>query len=91
MVGPLADTRAIDPAHPPRVLADLPALPGLFLIDGFGARGLVWSALAGELLASRIAGDPLPLETELAAAVDPRRFLLPGRRRTVPRDTAPDA
>ncbi|WP_374450133.1 bifunctional tRNA (5-methylaminomethyl-2-thiouridine)(34)-methyltransferase MnmD/FAD-dependent 5-carboxymethylaminomethyl-2-thiouridine(34) oxidoreductase MnmC [Stella sp.] len=91
MVGPLADTSAIDPAHPPRVLADLPALPGLCLIDGFGARGLVWSALAGELLASHIAGDPLPLETELAAAVDPRRFLLPGRRRTVPRDTAPDA
>jgi hypothetical protein len=29
----------------------MPRLPGLYLINGFGARGIVWSALAGELLA----------------------------------------
>jgi tRNA 5-methylaminomethyl-2-thiouridine biosynthesis bifunctional protein len=32
-----------------------------------------------ELLASQLNGDPLPLEAELAAIVDPARFLL--RRR----------
>lgn len=50
-------------------------IDGLWIIDGFGARGIVWSALAGELLASQMNGDPLPLERELADALSPRRFL----------------
>lgn len=67
-------------AAPGQSLAAIPRLPGLWLLNGFGARGLVWSAHAGELLASRMAGDPLPLEADLADALDPARFLLPGRR-----------
>ncbi|MCB1906577.1 MAG: bifunctional tRNA (5-methylaminomethyl-2-thiouridine)(34)-methyltransferase MnmD/FAD-dependent 5-carboxymethylaminomethyl-2-thiouridine(34) oxidoreductase MnmC [Rhodocyclaceae bacterium] len=56
--------------------------PGLFAISGFGARGLVWSAIAAELLASRLSGEPLPLERDIVAALDPARFLLrPQRRR----------
>ena len=43
---------------------------------GFGARGLVWSALAAELLASQLEGDPLPLTRDLCEAVDPARFVL---------------
>jgi len=61
--------------------ADLPA-DGLHVLSGFGARGLVWATLAAELLASRIAGEPLPLEADLAAASDPARFQSkPPRRR----------
>jgi hypothetical protein len=43
----------------------MPRLPGLYLINGFGARGIVWSALAGELLACLITGAPLPLADDL--------------------------
>ncbi len=57
-------------------LADLSRQPGLYALSGFGARGLVWSALAGEMLASLITGEPLPVEHELRAAVDPARFVL---------------
>lgn len=79
MIGAVADTSAIDPARPAQPLKKMPRLPGLYLIDAFGARGIVWSALAGELLASQIEGEPLPLEVELVAAIDPGRFLLPGK------------
>ncbi len=50
------------------------AEPGLFAMLGMGSRGLVWSPLAGELLASQICGEPLPIEKALVRAVDPRRF-----------------
>jgi tRNA 5-methylaminomethyl-2-thiouridine biosynthesis bifunctional protein len=54
---------------------------GLYCLQGYGARGIVWSGLMAELLASRIDGDPLPLETDLVEAVAPARFLLKARRR----------
>ena len=38
-------------------------------------------AKAGELLASRIEGEPLPLEGDLADALDPARFALKQVRR----------
>lgn len=65
-------------AHTDRItpLADIPRHPGLFAVSGFGARGLVWASLIGELLASQLNGDPLPLETDLIDAIDPARYLL---------------
>lgn len=51
-------------------------LPGIIVVNGFGARGLVWSALAGELIAAGLEGEPLPLEADLVEALDPARFLL---------------
>lgn len=62
-------------------LGRAPRRAGLWLASGFGARGFVWSALAGELLASQINGDPLPLPNDLVNAVDPARFLMPGRQK----------
>ncbi|MBS1191970.1 MAG: dependent oxidoreductase:Protein of unknown function [Rhodocyclaceae bacterium] len=53
---------------------------GLYCAQGYGARGIVWSVLMAELLASRVDGDPLPLETDLVEAVAPARFLKAGRR-----------
>jgi len=47
---------------------------GLYVLSGFGARGLVWATLTAELLASRMCNEPLPLEADLAAACDPARF-----------------
>ncbi|MDR0703226.1 MAG: bifunctional tRNA (5-methylaminomethyl-2-thiouridine)(34)-methyltransferase MnmD/FAD-dependent 5-carboxymethylaminomethyl-2-thiouridine(34) oxidoreductase MnmC [Azoarcus sp.] len=72
---------AVEAAAPPASLAALPRHDGLYAVSGFGARGLAWAMLAGETLASRIAGDPLPLERELVEAMDPARFLLRRRRR----------
>jgi tRNA 5-methylaminomethyl-2-thiouridine biosynthesis bifunctional protein len=41
---------------------------------GLGARGLVWSPLCAEVLASQLEDEPLPVERDLADAIDPRRF-----------------
>jgi tRNA 5-methylaminomethyl-2-thiouridine biosynthesis bifunctional protein len=57
-------------------LTDLPRCPGLYCASAYASRGLVWAALAGELLASLIEGEPLPLEGDLADALDPGRFVL---------------
>ncbi|QDX79904.1 bifunctional tRNA (5-methylaminomethyl-2-thiouridine)(34)-methyltransferase MnmD/FAD-dependent 5-carboxymethylaminomethyl-2-thiouridine(34) oxidoreductase MnmC [Denitratisoma sp. DHT3] len=59
-----------------RDLSAVERWPGLHVASGYGARGLVWSVLMGELLTSQIEGEPLPLEAQLAATVDPARFLL---------------
>lgn len=67
-------------------LAAIARQPGLYAMSGFGARGLVWSALAGELLAAQIASEPLPIERDLSDALDPARYLL----RPAPRTTRDD-
>jgi tRNA 5-methylaminomethyl-2-thiouridine biosynthesis bifunctional protein len=59
-------------------LNTLPRKDGLWLITGFGARGLVWSSLCAELLAAKMCGEPLPMERELAEALDPARFVVRG-------------
>jgi tRNA 5-methylaminomethyl-2-thiouridine biosynthesis bifunctional protein len=49
--------------------------PGLWCLQGYGSRGIVWSALMADYLASLIAGEPLPLEYDLIRAISPQRFL----------------
>lgn len=56
-------------------LSGIPRYPGLYAVSGFGARGLVWAAIVAEALASRLEGDPMPLERELVDAIDPARYL----------------
>ena len=51
-----------------------PRWPGLYVATGYGARGMVWSHLMAELLACQIVGEPLPVEADLVAAVDPARY-----------------
>ncbi|TXI25097.1 MAG: bifunctional tRNA (5-methylaminomethyl-2-thiouridine)(34)-methyltransferase MnmD/FAD-dependent 5-carboxymethylaminomethyl-2-thiouridine(34) oxidoreductase MnmC [Ottowia sp.] len=62
-------------------LATLPRHRGLWCLQGYGARGIVWSALMADLLLSRLEGEPLPLETDLVEALDPGRFLIRPTRR----------
>ena len=57
-------------------LADLPRRPGLFVSFALGSRGLTLAPLAGELVAAQLEGEPWPIERDLAAAIDPARFLL---------------
>jgi tRNA 5-methylaminomethyl-2-thiouridine biosynthesis bifunctional protein len=47
---------------------------GVYGALAYGSRGLLWSALAAEVLASALEGEPLPVEGALADALDPRRF-----------------
>ncbi len=59
----------------------LPRLHGLYGAFAYGSRGLTWAALGGELIASLIEGEPLPVESDLADAADPARFLMRRARR----------
>jgi len=50
--------------------------PGLYINIGHGARGLAYTPLCAELLASQINDEPIPLERELANALNPARFVI---------------
>ena len=91
-VGPLADASAFQEAFddiylgkPGSGYSPAPLQPGLHVSLGHGSRGLVWSQLAGELLAAQIAGEPLPLEKTLVNQLNPNRFLVRTLKRN-PRD-----
>jgi tRNA 5-methylaminomethyl-2-thiouridine biosynthesis bifunctional protein len=62
-------------------LRDVARLPGLYGLLAYGSRGIVWATFAAELLASMLEGEPLPIERELAEALDPVRFALKAYRR----------
>ncbi|WP_317204373.1 FAD-dependent 5-carboxymethylaminomethyl-2-thiouridine(34) oxidoreductase MnmC [Janthinobacterium sp.] len=78
LVGALPDARAAGRCER---LRDVPRWPGLYGLLGYASRGLIWAPLAAELLAAQLDGEPLPLEANLAAALDPARFLLKDLRR----------
>ncbi|HEU5436150.1 MAG TPA: FAD-dependent 5-carboxymethylaminomethyl-2-thiouridine(34) oxidoreductase MnmC [Telluria sp.] len=65
-------------------LRELPRQPGVYALLAYASRGLIWAPLAAELLAAQLEGEPLPLETDLAEALDPGRFLLRARRSKSP-------
>ncbi len=54
---------------------------GLFGSFAYGSRGFLWASLAGEMIASMLEGEPLPVERRLAAAVEPGRFALRAKRK----------
>jgi tRNA 5-methylaminomethyl-2-thiouridine biosynthesis bifunctional protein len=47
---------------------------GVYGAFAYGSRGLIWAALAAELVAAELEGEPLPLEGKLADAMHPLRF-----------------
>ena len=63
--------RAVTPDRVPVVgkLGD-----GVYGAFAYGSRGLIWAALAAELIACELEGEPLPLEGKLADAMHPWRF-----------------
>ena len=79
LIGALPDGDAESPGLPAR---DFPRLPGLYGAFAYASRGLIWAALAGELIACALEGEPPPVPGELADAIDPARFVIRrGRRR----------
>lgn len=82
IIGRLADARLIEPRSTQwERVGDIPRLPGLFTCLGMGSRGVVWSGIAGEILASLIEGEPSPIEGDLLDAIDPARAILREARR----------
>lgn len=77
IVGAVPDTLA---PTPNTRLHNIPRQLGLWCVQGFGARGIVWSALMADLLLSQIEGEPLPLERDLVDALDPGRFMIKAAR-----------
>ena len=74
--------RSVTPDRLPVVgkLAD-----GVYGAFAYGSRGLIWAALAAELIACELEGEPLPVEGKLADALHPQRFA----RRAGSRDSRP--
>ncbi|MBU6373741.1 MAG: FAD-dependent 5-carboxymethylaminomethyl-2-thiouridine(34) oxidoreductase MnmC [Alphaproteobacteria bacterium] len=71
----LAHGRDLDLARPP------PALPGLFVLGGLGARGLSLAPLLAETIASDACGDPHVLDADVLNAIHPSRFALRALKR----------
>jgi tRNA 5-methylaminomethyl-2-thiouridine biosynthesis bifunctional protein len=78
LAGPLPDAAA--PINGSR-LRDVPRLPGLYGLLGYGSRGITWAPLLAELVAAQLEGEALPLERALKEALDPARFVLKAYRR----------
>jgi tRNA 5-methylaminomethyl-2-thiouridine biosynthesis bifunctional protein len=51
-------------------------VPDVYVLAGLGAKGIAFSLLGAEIIAARANGEPLPVDSEVAEALDPARFLL---------------
>ncbi|MFC3626009.1 bifunctional tRNA (5-methylaminomethyl-2-thiouridine)(34)-methyltransferase MnmD/FAD-dependent 5-carboxymethylaminomethyl-2-thiouridine(34) oxidoreductase MnmC [Vogesella amnigena] len=85
LAGPLVDAEAFRQQYAilsrdATLQPDTPApyLPGLYVTTGHGSRGMVTAPLCGEVLASLLENEPLPLPKGLMDALHPSRFLLRG-------------
>lgn len=84
LAGPVPDPMAIARQREALQRNDrlpIPTLAGLWVCMALGGRGLLWSVLCAELIASRLALEPMPLARPLVRALDPSRFLRRGWRR----------
>lgn len=77
VVGSIARLAALadqDPKAPADQQSALPLHAGLYVLGALGSRGLCSAPLCGELVASEICGDPLPLAADLLEALHPARY-----------------
>jgi tRNA 5-methylaminomethyl-2-thiouridine biosynthesis bifunctional protein len=80
LVGAVADEAAFA-RQPGERIDQVPRRPGLHVFSALGSRGIGWATLGAQVLAARLSGAPLPLETSLVEALDPARFALRAARR----------
>ena len=79
MAGQLLDPHALAERYEigSRKPADnLPWFTGLYVNTAHGSKGLLTAPLCAELIASILESEPLPMDTALARALDPNRFVL---------------
>jgi tRNA 5-methylaminomethyl-2-thiouridine biosynthesis bifunctional protein len=70
--------------HSRSSLADVPRVPGLFMLSALGSRGITLAHWCAQVVASRIDASPLAFDADLLAAIDPARFAWKqARRQTV--------
>jgi tRNA 5-methylaminomethyl-2-thiouridine biosynthesis bifunctional protein len=60
---------------------DGPVCEGVFVANGYGARGFTFAPWAGGVLAAMITGAPRPAGRDVLEAASPMRFVLRGLRR----------
>ncbi len=58
-----------------------PRMAGLFVFSALASRGITWSVLGAQVLASVVSTGPSPVESSLLDAVDPARFMSRASRR----------
>lgn len=66
-----AGWRAVVPGRLP-VIGELASHPGVWVATAFASRGLTWSALAADMIAGALDGEPDVLDQDLAALIAPR-------------------
>jgi tRNA 5-methylaminomethyl-2-thiouridine biosynthesis bifunctional protein len=66
-----AGWRAVLPGRLPAI-GPLPHAPSVITATGYASRGLTWAALAGDMIAGQLCGEPAVLEADLLAAVAPQ-------------------
>ena len=77
VAGPVARLAALadhDVNAPADQQSALPLHAGLYVLGALGSRGLCSAPLCGELVASEICGEPLPLAADLLEALHPARY-----------------
>lgn len=87
VAGPVARLAALadhDVNAPADQQIALPLHAGLYVLGALGSRGLCSAPLCGELVASEICGDPLPLAADLLEALHPARYWVRRLRRGKP-------
>lgn len=87
VAGPVARLAALadhDVNAPADQQSTLPLHAGLYVLGALGSRGLCSAPLCGELVASEICGDPLPLAADLLEALHPARYWMRRLRRGKP-------
>ncbi|MFM5602256.1 bifunctional tRNA (5-methylaminomethyl-2-thiouridine)(34)-methyltransferase MnmD/FAD-dependent 5-carboxymethylaminomethyl-2-thiouridine(34) oxidoreductase MnmC [Aeromonas caviae] len=87
VAGPVARLAALadhDVNAPADQQSALPLHTGLYVLGALGSRGLCSAPLCGELVASEICGDPLPLASDLLEALHPARYWVRRLRRGKP-------
>ncbi|MFH7825197.1 bifunctional tRNA (5-methylaminomethyl-2-thiouridine)(34)-methyltransferase MnmD/FAD-dependent 5-carboxymethylaminomethyl-2-thiouridine(34) oxidoreductase MnmC [Kluyvera chengduensis] len=58
----------------PQTAASAPYYPELFMLGGLGSRGLCTAPLTAEVLAAQMSDEPLPLDAQTLAALNPNRL-----------------
>jgi tRNA 5-methylaminomethyl-2-thiouridine biosynthesis bifunctional protein len=83
IIGPVADTPAMTTtfaAYKRNKYATIDQAGNyhrnLFINVGHGSRGLAYTPLAAEILASVISGEPLPIDEQLYRQLHPARFTI---------------
>ena len=90
IIGPVPDVKWFEQHYsdlqhgrPEKNYASAKHLAGLYVSAAHGSRGITSCFLAGEVIAAQIENTPLPVESAVAAIVNPARFIIRRLKRGV--------